>query len=432
MRKTKLPSALVYGWDKFGEFSILSTLSEHEGLVEDVVIFSCEDHSNFYVDFSKYQPDVIITFGDKNQYEFILEASNENLVNTKWTHLDEILSDEELANKVDELSTYWSCGSNQNVFGSKNLPFFSAFTGTYKTGDRIFRTYNGLKNQTYKNWEWVVVDDSPEDDFDTWNKLQEIASNDHRVKIHRITPNTGGNVGEVKHRAAMLCNGDWLLEYDHDDVIASTYFEECVKASKQYPDAGFIFTGCAELYEDGKHKQYGPIDPTGYGRYGFNNYTWAYSWHEWVVIDGKKYIGGFAPSINPKTIRYNMGMPNHARMWHRDVYHKVRGHNRYISVADDFELIVKTFLTTRMLKIDKILYMQWNNYSSTVDMNLTDINRRARIIRNYYDKAIHERILELGKEDWDWDEETQKCHHAWWIDRSRYFEKEQVLNYTIK
>jgi hypothetical protein len=114
------------------------------------------------------------------------------------------------------------------------------------------------------------------------------------------------------------------------------------------------------------------------------------------------------------------------------VYHKVRGHNRYISVADDFELIVKTFLTTRMLKIDKILYMQWNNYSSTVDMNLTDINRRARIIRNYYDKAIHERILELGKEDWDWDENTQKCHHAWWIDRSRYFEKEQVLNYTIK
>ena len=54
------------------------------------------------------------------------------------------------------------------------------------------------------------------------------------------------------------------------------------------------------------------------------------------------------------------------------------------------------------------------------------------LIRNYYDKAIHERILELGKEDWDWDEETQKCHHAWWIDRSRYFEKEQVLNYTIK
>ena len=123
MRKTKLPSALVYGWDKFGEFSIPSTLSEHEGLVEDVVIFSCEDHSNFYVDFSKYQPDVIITFGDINEYQYILEASDENLVNTKWTHIDEILSDKELANKVDELSTYWSCGSNQNVFGSKVINY---------------------------------------------------------------------------------------------------------------------------------------------------------------------------------------------------------------------------------------------------------------------------------------------------------------------
>lgn len=430
--KTKLPSALIYGWDRFGVITEKSRLLEDEWLAENIVIYSYESDADFEQHFSETNPDVIITFGDRTSYNNLLRFSNDSIINSKWSHYNDTPDVDSVYNLVAVNSTNWSCSSTSEVYGSKSEPYFSAFTGTYKTGDRIHRTYDGLKRQTYPNWEWVVIDDSPEDDFDTWNKLQEIASKDHRVKIYRINPNTGGNVGEVKHRAAMLANGDWLLEYDHDDHLSSEYFQECVNALKVYPDAGFIFTGCAEIYEDGKHKQYGPIDPNGYGRPGFNDYVWSYAHHEWVVIDGKKYIGGYAANINPKTIRYNMGMPNHARMWHRDVYHKVRGHNRTISVADDFELIVKTFLVTKMLKIDKVLYMQWNNYNSTVDNNVKDINRRARLIRNYYDKQIHERIIELGKVDWDWDENTQSCNHTWWMDHSRYFEKEQVLNYIYR
>lgn len=425
MRKTKLPSALVFGWSQVGEFEVPSTLCQNEDLVENVVIWSYDSDYDLYKLLVSHEADVIITFG--NQQDYTISGETNESINTKWFHFDELMDANELANKIAELSTNWSCDIVK-LQSCKDTPLFSAFTGTYKTGDRIFRTYDGLKNQTYRNWEWVVVDDSPDDDFDTWDKLKSIASQDPRVKIYRITPNSGGNVGEVKHRAAVLCNGKWLLELDHDDTLSSDFFEVCLRASKEYPDAGFIYTGCAEIYEDGKHKQYGPIDPQAYGK-DYNGYVYGYAHHEWVEIDGKKYIGGFSANINPKTIRYNMGMPNHARMWHRDVYHKVRGHNRTISVADDFELIVKTFLETKMLKIDKIMYMQWNNYSSTVDLNLTDINRRARLIRNYYDLDIHNRIHELGKFDWDWDEETNSCHHTWWLDRTRFYEREQILNY---
>jgi len=425
MIKTKLPSALVFGWDRFGEFELQSNLLETEGLSERVVLFSYESDDNLYELIVKHGPDVIFTFGDSTKYK-ISQETNESLV-TKWAHYDMISSDDVIANNIAKLSTAWSCDSTK-LYGSTETPLCSIFTGVYKTGERIFRAYEGLKNQTYRNWEWVVVDDSPEDDYDTWNMLTQIAESDPRVKIYKITPNSGGNIGEVKHRAAMLCNGEWLLELDHDDTISSDYFEVCLRASKQYPDAGFIFTGCAEIYEDGSPKKYGPIDPQGYGK-PHNGYVFGYAHHEWVTIDGKKYVGGYSANINPKTIRYNMGMPNHARMWHRDVYSKVRGHNRTISVADDFELIVKTFLETKMLKVDKVMYMQWNNFSSTVDLNLIDINRRARLIRDYYDTDIHNRISELGKFDWDWDENTQSCHHTWWLDKTRFYEREQVLNY---
>ena len=80
-----------------------------------------------------------------------------------------------------------------------------------------------------------------------------------------------------------------------------------------------------------------------------------------------------------------------------------------------------------------MLYVQYHNSNSTVDNNSTDINRRARLIKDYYDPFIHQRILELGKEDWVWDESKNRAHpFQSWMDRSKYYEKEQVLNYIVE
>ena len=86
-----------------------------------------------------------------------------------------------------------------------------------------------------------------------------------------------------------------------------------------------------------------------------------------------------------------------------------------------------------MVHIDKMLYLQYNNRNSTVDNNSTDINRKARLIRDYYDKAIHNRIIELGKEDWDWIESGQHSHPFQNdMDYLKYYEDESVLNYIYK
>ena len=430
MRKTKLPTALVYGWNKFGEIKLQSDIYWEEWLHEGVVAYSMESDSNFFEDFSKYHPDVIITFGGKELYSKILKYKDHPYIMSKWVDFQFPANDVILANDIVCQSTFWSCKSIKEVYGDKETPLFSIFTGAYKTNERIFRTYESLKNQTYPNWEWVVVDDSPEGDYKTWEYLKEIASKDYRVKPHRISPNSGGNVGEVKHRAAMLCNGTWLVELDHDDALSSTAFSDCLDGIKQYPDAGFVYSDCVEIYEDGTFRQYGPVGPNGYGDWENNGFTWAYCHHEWVDVDGKQMLGTFSNEINPKTIRYNMGMPNHIRIWRDDVYHQVKGHNRNVSVADDYELIVKTFLITKFLHIKKVLYLQYNNKTSTVDLNVIDINRRARLIRDYYDKQIHNRIQALGVEDWDWIEQEQHSHQlANWMDYTRYFDKEGVMNY---
>ena len=69
-------------------------------------------------------------------------------------------------------------------------------------------------------------------------------------------PQSGGNIGLVKHRAASLCSGEWLVELDHDDTLISTCLEECHKSSLKFPNAGFMYSDVCELYEDGEMKTY--------------------------------------------------------------------------------------------------------------------------------------------------------------------------------
>ncbi|MGB9700531.1 MAG: hypothetical protein ACPL5I_14235 [Thermodesulfobacteriota bacterium] len=72
-------------------------------------------------------------------------------------------------------------------------------------------------------------------------------------------------------------------------------------------------------------------------------------------------------------------------------------------MADDYELVVRSFLKTRLAYVPKLCYIQYVSYSAQWKRN-KDIHRHVRAIREHYDKLIHERFLELGCEDFAWDE----------------------------
>jgi glycosyltransferase involved in cell wall biosynthesis len=414
--KTKKPSAIVYNWYKQGEELLQTSIYSEEGLWEEIMVYSLPYTDNVAEDYSKYRPDIIVSIGTHvNVPHYQLQQI--------YVFIENPLGDYDLANTICKEAIY------------KNLtyhrPRFSVFTPAYKTYERIKRTYESLRSQVWTNWEWVVVDDSP--DEITWNLLKEISSKDYRVKIHRIYPLSGGNVGLAKHRAAMLCDGDWLVELDHDDTLTTECLSTCNDAIIKYPDAGFLYTDVCELYEDGEMKSY-DHDWTGgwYARHD-NFFDFGYAGHTWVEVDGRKILAHWYPDINPLSIRFNISMPDHVRMWERNLYHKIGGHNKLTPVADDLEIIIRSFLHTRFIHVKRVLYLQWNNRNSTVDNNAQDINRRARIIRDFYDKAIHERILSLGFKDWNWDEEKQESQRFQnHVGIKKYFEEEEVMNYIYE
>ena len=414
--KTKKPSAIVYGWHLKGDQIIQSDVYWEEGLVDEVQIYSLPYTNDVFSDYSKYESDIIISIIDPIEI-------NDPKLQAIHVHIDEVFADNILANVVVCQAVFRNCKYYR--------PKFSIFTPTYKTGDRIFRTYESLKKQTFKNWEWVVVDDSPDDD--TWKKLQNISNQDYRVKIHKIYPLTGGNVGLSKHRAAMLCDGEWICELDHDDALVSDCLETCYNAIEKHPDAGFLYTDSCEVYEDGEMKTYDHDWSGNWYARPDNFFDFGYAGHSWVEADGERYVAHWYPDINPLTIRFNISMPNHIRMWERSVYHKIGGHNKLTPVADDFEIIVRTFLHTRFIHVKKMLYLQYNNRNSTVDNNALDINRRARLIRDHYDNRIHDRRYELGFEDWYWNDELGHSHKfQTHTPVKKFFEEEGVMNYIYE
>lgn len=415
MIKVKKPTAIVYGWNRFEHTILTSDVYFEENLFDSVVVYPLEYKGDVESDYSMFQTDVIISIATN------IEIKNPQLISKHFSYIN-IPPDNVLANDIVCQSVFRNC-ANIN-------PRFSIFTPVYKTGDRILRTYEGLKTQKFINWEWVVLDDSP--DLETWDILEKIANEDFRVKPHRILPISGGNVGLVKHRAAMLCDGDWLVELDHDDYLLPDCLDECNKASIMFPDGGFIYTDCCELYENGAFRSYSG-DWSGEWIKNGSGFAFGYGGHTLTQIEGKEYLWHHYPSINPLTIRFNISMPNHARIWRKDVYHKINGHNKKFPVADDLELIIRTFLETRMIHVKKLLYLQYNNGNSTVDNNSLDINRRARLIRDYYDIKIHERIAELGYHDWNWIEENGHSFKTLINYGSpRFYEGEQVMNYVYE
>ena len=271
----------------------------------------------------------------------------------------------------------------------------SYFTPIYNTGEKLWMTYESLTKQTYTNWEWVMVNDSS-DGGATLKIAQKIASLDPRVKVFDFNPKSGGNIGEVKWRCATLTRGYILAELDHDDYLVPTCTEDLFNASQKHKDIGFFYTDSAEIDQNWNSLKYGPGFAFSYGHCVTEN------------VLGKDFEVAVSSNINPKTIRHIVGVPNHVRAWRRETYFEIGGHCRDLTIADDYELIVRTFLKTKMMRIPRLGYLQFiyddGNTTNSHNLGRADIQRRVKTIMYHYNDKIKARFEELGKEDWAYNE----------------------------
>jgi glycosyltransferase involved in cell wall biosynthesis len=244
---------------------------------------------------------------------------------------------------------------------------FSIITATHLKNAFLYELYQSLTEQTYTDWEWVLWLNGGA----SRTLVDSAIVNDPRVKIYECNENNTC-VGFNKHNAFMKGEGDILVEVDHDDLLLPNCLEELKQAFENNSDVGFVYSNDINWHMKDEFTPYNPY-------YGWEHET--FKWRE------KEYYSmiSFAPSSH--SVAFIWYAPDHVRAWRTDLYRKIGGHDPKLDICDDHELMIRTYLATKMHHISKPLYVY------RITGNNTWLERN---------KAIQERTVELfHKHAWD-------------------------------
>lgn len=213
---------------------------------------------------------------------------------------------------------------------------FSIVTATHLKNAYLDDLYDSLKEQTHSDWEWVLYLNGRA----KLDNLPKEIREDSRVNIY-VDVSGNNLVGYNKNRAFHRGTGDVLVEVDHDDMLTPDCLEELDKAF-QDSSIGFVYSDNAVLHHQ---DNFIPYD----GRFG-----WTYKTYNWK---GRELISmnSFKPSSH--SMAFIWYAPDHVRAWRKDVYVAIGGHDETMSVCDDHELMIRTYLNTKMHHIPKTLYI---------------------------------------------------------------------------
>lgn len=196
--------------------------------------------------------------------------------------------------------------------------------------------WQSIQQQTYTNWQWVLYLNNGY----TPDTLPADIRDDRRVLVFWSIEQQD-HIGALKNAAFCLGTGDILVEVDHDDLLLPECLAELNQAY-QDPSVGFVYSDDI-IYNMGS--SFTPFDMS---------YGWT--WRD-VVWRGQSYqvMNSFEPTSHALTKIFFA--PDHVRSWRSSVYRALGGHDIELSVCDDHELLIRTYLSTKMLRIPRALYV---------------------------------------------------------------------------
>lgn len=341
-------------------------------------IIKCSDGVEAIEIYREYRFDVsaIVTQNAKYKDYLELETGLPRYAKRIWFNYDDHNNHgTEIYNclQISQMNGYWR-------------PKYSFVVPIYKTNRKYLKElYESVNNQYNNDWELVLLDDSPEPHL----QAQSLAYQDCRVQYHRLNKQSKGNIGQTKWMANCLSHGKWLFELDHDDTLPWYCTMYLDKAIEEFPECGFFYSDTLSV--DGEGKEIVAMYGQDFGM-GFAHP------YEWVDPSGNVLHPDDCADINPATIRHIVGVPNHLRCWKREAYFSIGGHNELLRIADDYELLVRTWLNVKMCHLRAPLYFQrfdgGNSQDADGGVNRADIQRRVDLIAYYYNDKIHQKMEE--------------------------------------
>ena len=121
----------------------------------------------------------------------------------------------------------------------------SAIMPTYNKGSWLQQAIDSVLDQTFTDWELIIVDDGSTDD--TASVLARYA--DARIRMHTLPKNVGRS--RARNIALQMAQGRYIAICDSDDVSAPTRFEQHVAFLDSHPEVGVVSAHMRQLSKHG-------------------------------------------------------------------------------------------------------------------------------------------------------------------------------------
>ena len=173
--------------------------------------------------------------------------------------------------KVDEGEYCMKQKQAKNILGGiveeKVKGLVSIIMPSYNTADYIEETIQSVLNQTYTNWELLIVDDCSND-----STLQILENyNDERIKVFVNEQNSGAAVS--RNKALREAKGQWIAFLDSDDLWSPEKLEKQISFMEKNGYA-FSYTNYEEMDFDGQITGVKVTGPRKITETGMFNYCW--------------------------------------------------------------------------------------------------------------------------------------------------------------
>lgn len=101
------------------------------------------------------------------------------------------------------------------------MPAISVILSVYDHEIYIKKCIQSILDQSYKDWELIIIDDGSTDK--SFNELKKFEQNDVRIKIIKNEKNQG--LPNSLNHAISVSNGEFIIRVDADDICLQNRFE---------------------------------------------------------------------------------------------------------------------------------------------------------------------------------------------------------------
>ena len=123
----------------------------------------------------------------------------------------------------------------------------SVISPVYNVDKFIETTINSVLNQTYKNYEYILVDDCSTDN--SAEIILRLAKKHPEIKYHKLEKNSGA--GFARNMGIKMAEGQYIAFLDSDDCWKPKKLEKQVALAKK-KNAEFVFTAIEMINEKGE------------------------------------------------------------------------------------------------------------------------------------------------------------------------------------